>query len=384
MVSAEQSNLHIEEIRKEYKRIDSDWLLLHHKISIILVVFALIVECLMGTLVINTEILTTTIGRYIWKYILIPSGLNAIIITIESIIIRSSRITQIQKTYVVSLFFSLICFVLFAVHSAFISTFYIFAVAMILTTFYASFKLTGVTAFVSLVLLVIAELFIGWDLDKISIFESSQRLIDFLIAVSILIGCGIVCMVTISYEQKKNETGIHKEIEREMLKRKLQMDELTGVFNRKSLHDAMRDIDSDHTAHSVIFSIADIDNFKYVNDHYGHHVGDLCLVEFTKMLVRHSGASAVYRYGGDEFCLLFFDADMQSAVNACKSVQNAMRSLVFEGHPDLKPTASFGLSSFTQTDNTARLFIHADQALYEAKELRNAACVYQPKARRTD
>ncbi len=384
MFPQEQENLHIEEIRKEYQRIDSDWLILHYKISVILVAFALAVECVMSLLVVNTEILTTTLSRYIIKYIVIPSGTNIVILFIELGIIRSPRISQVRKTYVVSLLFTLICFILFTVHSAFISTYYIFAVAMILTTFYASFWLTGFTALSGLVLLVVSEFFIHWDLDKVSILESSQRLVDFLVALFILIGCGIVCMVTIRYEQKKNEAGIHKEFEREMLKRKLQMDELTGVFNRKSLHDAMRDIDSDRTAHSVIFCIADIDNFKYVNDHYGHHVGDLCLIEFAKILVHNSGASAVYRYGGDEFCLLFCDIDMQSAVNACKNVQKTMQSLTFEGHPNLKPTASFGLSAFTQTDNTARLFIHADQALYEAKELRNAVCVYHPKARRTD
>lgn len=384
MILQEQDNVHIEEIRKEYRRIDNDWLLLHYKITLILVVFAFVVECVMGALVINTEILTTTVFRYILKYIVIPSGLNAAIVLSESFIIRSDRVSQTKKNYAASLFFVLICFILFAVHSAFISTYYIFALAMILTTFYTNFLLTGVTASAGLVLLVVSELFIHWDLDKVSIFESSQRLVDFLVVLCILAGCGIVCMVTIRYEQKKNEAGIRKEIEREMLKRKLQTDELTGVYSRKSLHDAMRDIETDRTEHSLIFAIADIDNFKAVNDRYGHHTGDLCLVSFARLLVQHGGSASVYRYGGDEFCLLFCDADMQSAIEVCKGVQTAMRSLVFEGLPDLRPTASFGLSQYMPSDNAARLFIHSDQALYEAKEHRNAIRVYHPKSRRTD
>lgn len=384
MVPLEENNLHVEEIRKEYRRIDHDWLLLHYKISVTLVVFAFIVECIMGALVVNTEILTTTVLRYILKYIVIPSGLNTLIVVIGSMIVRSAKVPLTTKIYTVSLTFTFICFVLFAVHSAFVSTYYIFAMAMILTTFYASFQLTGVTAITGLVLLVASELFIHWDQDKLSIFESSQRLVEFLIALFILVGCGMVCMVTIRYEQKKNETGIRKEIEREMLKRKLQMDELTGVFSRKSLHDAMRDIEADQTAHAIIFCIADIDNFKIVNDQFGHHAGDLFLVAFARLLMQYGGASSVYRYGGDEFCLLFCDVDVQAAAEACEKIRQALQAVVFEEFPGLRATASFGLAEYMPNDNAARLFNHADQALYEAKELRNAVCIYHPKSRRTD
>jgi diguanylate cyclase len=92
--------------------------------------------------------------------------------------------------------------------------YYLFAVAILLTTIYASYTLTGFITVLSLVSLTVSELFIQLDLDKVSVFSSSERMFNFLIAVVILIGCGMVCAVIINYE-KKNEASIQKEMERE-------------------------------------------------------------------------------------------------------------------------------------------------------------------------
>ena len=131
----------------------------------------------------------------------------------------------------------------------------------------------------------------------------------------------MACMIEISYEKQKNEASILKEIERQMLAKKLLTDELTGVFSRKALHDAMRDMVTIQTDDSYILGIADIDNFKNLNDSYGHHIGDLYLIEFAKALKECSTKVSVFRYGGDEFCLLFCNIGMDEAVQACQTIQ---------------------------------------------------------------
>ncbi|MDD3142135.1 MAG: GGDEF domain-containing protein, partial [Lachnospiraceae bacterium] len=220
-----------------------------------------------------------------------------------------------------------------------------------------------------------------WDIDKISIFDSTLQMGNFLISLFILIACSMVCMVEIGFERKKNEASIQMEIEQLQLKQRLQLDELTGIFNRKALHDAMEDMEGKVSDNNYILTIADIDNFKSINDHLGHHVGDYCLKEFAKVLGENCGKATIFRYGGDEFCLLFCNADINEAVSVCEQIQLKLSNLHFEPHAMLKMTASFGLAEYSDQVNTTRLFIHADQALYEAKEVRNNICVFQPKVK---
>lgn len=373
--------LHINAIRREYQRIEQNWLTLHFKLSFALAIFAFAAECLLGVLVMRTDILTTTIGRYVLKFILVPSAVSFGLVALCALFVRSRRASHNGKVYAVSIVYTLICFALFSAHSAFVSMYYLFAVAILLTTIYASYPLTGFITVLSLVSLTVSELFIRWDLDKVSVFASSERMFNFLIAVVILIGCGMVCAVIINYEKKKNEASIHKEMEREMLKHRLQIDELTGVFSRKALHDALRDLTTGSDPSGGILAIADIDHFKEVNDLYGHHVGDQCLIAFSRVLNARFRKESVFRYGGDEFCVLTRGVSLAAFTARCEQAQADLLELHFEEAPSLRFTASFGISLYDpEADNAARLFIHADQALYEAKRVRNAIRVFERDA----
>lgn len=367
--------LHIDELRKKCRRIDHNWLVLHYKISLSLVLFACIIECLLGVVMIHSELLTTSVHRYIWKYIVIPTIFNFFCIAIDIWVMRSKRFSQTQKIYTVSLLFVAICFVLFSVHSALTATFSIFSIAIILTTIYASYRVTCITALTSIGALVLSELFIRWDTDKASIFESTSRFGSFVISLSMLIAFSAVCMVKIYYERRKIETSIQLEMERCQLQKKLDLDTLTGTLNRKALHDTLRDMEESPSDIPYILAVADIDNFKGINDRLGHAVGDQILIAYANVLQQHRGKASVFRYGGDEFCLLFEHADMEEAVSSCKQIQENLSAVLLEDGLPLKLTASFGLAAYSQELNAARLFVQADQALYKAKESRNAISI---------
>ena len=367
---------HVQEIHRQYTRIDHDWLLLHYKASIGLVLFASIVECIMGLFLINSDMLTTTVQRFLWKFMFLPAIINFACIVIDTAVMKSKRLSQEQKIYTISLVFVGICFIFFTVHSAFTAIYYIFAIAIMLTTIYASYRLTIITALTSIASLVISELFIVWDVDKVSIFGNTIRMSNFLISLCILTGFSIACMVVIRFEQKKNEASIRMEIERKHLQQRLQADEMTGIFNRRALHAAFKDIEEDSRNNACILAIADIDNFKNINDQWGHHVGDRCIIEFARVLKEHCGDAMPFRYGGDEFCLLFRHADLEAASASCNRIQEKLLELRLDDIPALRLTASFGLAVYSGQTDTVRLFIHADHALYEAKELRNAIRVF--------
>lgn len=368
--------LHVETIRNDLNRIIDEWLHLHLRMTAILVLIALIVEILLGVFIANSSILSTTIERYILKFVLFPSAVALCCLLMAHFIVRSNRFTRKAKTYCMSLLFVVICFVYYTVHSAFVAIYALYAFAIFLTTTYADYKLTGIVSALSLLSMIISELFLQWDIDKASIFMNSTRMVEFLVALTIIIGCSIVSTATIQYEQRKNEYSLRREVERELLKESMLYDDLTGAYNRKALHEELRNLEQNPPTSPLIFGIADIDHFKSVNDLYGHHVGDLCLIEFACVLCEYFGESSVYRYGGDEFCFILKNTTLATAKQLCERAQLRLRRVEFEGVPELKPTVCFGLTIYTEPDSISRLFNQADEALYEAKNVRNAISVY--------
>ncbi len=377
MAAEPNETAHVNEIQKEYTRIDKDWLSLHYKISIGMVLFALAVECIMGVILVNSDMLNTSVPRFVFKFILVPSSVNALCIAVDHAVVKSGKISQTAKKYTVSIINTVICFSLFTAHSAFTATYYVFVTAVILTTVYASSLVTLSTSVIGVVLLVVSELFITWDVDKLTVFQSTLRLGNFLIALFIMFFVSIICMVVIRYEQRKNRASIRIEEERVLLKKKLKMDELTGIYNRKALHDAMRDLEDFNPRDNYVFGITDIDKFKNINDSWGHQAGDRCLRAFAELLKNSCEKAVAYRYGGDEFCLIFYNTDIKEAYETAVLIQNRLKQVDLKEYQGIKMTASFGLAEYHNGMNAARLFLNADQALYQAKITRDAIRIHE-------
>lgn len=368
--------LHIDAIKNEYKKIDSDWLLVHYRIAAGLVLFAIGLEICVSFFVISSDLLNTTVGKYILKYIVAPACANLFLIIIATIIMRTKQLSQTTKVYAVSLIFVGVCFTLVSVHSIFSATYYLFVIAVMLTTIYANYRLTGITALTGIIATIISELLIWWDPDKLGIFSSTKQLINFLISLSVLIASALVSIIQIRYEIDKNDASIQKELERKQLHERLLTDDLTGVFSRKALHDAFQEIDAHPPESNYILAIVDLDKFKDINDSLGHHIGDSYLVTFANILKENSAQAEVYRYGGDEFCLLFRNAHMDMAIATCRQLRQQLSALTFDEYPSLKLTASFGLAAYVKYITAARLFVYADKAMYQAKKTENGICIY--------
>lgn len=369
-------NLHVQEIYEEHKRIDGDWLMLHYKVSIGVVIFAFLVECIMGAILVNSDLLTTTTGIYILKYIVIPSGINFLCIAANTAAMKSRYFSQEQKIYVISLSIVAVSFILFTVHTIFWATYSIFVGAIMMTVIYANYRLTGITSLTSIILIAFSEVFIKWDIEKETIFDSTLRMGDFLISLFIIVALSTACMVAIQFERKKNNASIQRQIESFKLRQSLRTDEMTGIYNRKMLHDVLKGIEEDGSYDRYIMAMVDIDHFKEINDNFGHHFGDRCIAAFAKILKQNESRAMPFRYGGDEFCLLFRDVSMEEAVDICESIQVQLKTLRFEDNPMVELTASFGLAAHSVQLDAVRLFVRSDYALYEAKKSRNTIHVF--------
>ena len=374
----DSSDSSIKKIKHKYARIDSDWLMFHYHLAIALIIFSFVTEVLIGLFLINSDMLNTSITIYFLKYLLIPSLINFSSIGFTAYIVKKQSYSQVLKAYVVSLTMILSCFVLYTVHSAFTAVFFIFAIAILLTTIYANYRLTLVTIIFSFISILISELFIYWDLDKISVMQSTERFSDFVVALLILLAFSFVIMIIIHFEQKKYEVSIAIEQERALLQQRIQVDELTGLFNRKGLHQALKDVE-DNGKDNYILAVADLNGFKQTNDVYGHLIGDKVLVEFAKILKEYDHKFKSYRYGVDEFCLLFKGYDQDMVITICEEINDKTKQIKLSEHDDLKISVSFGIASYQDEIDSVKLFIQADQALYEAKSSMDTYCIYKAK-----
>ncbi|NPA56308.1 MAG: diguanylate cyclase [Epsilonproteobacteria bacterium] len=146
------------------------------------------------------------------------------------------------------------------------------------------------------------------------------------------------------------------------------LDALTRVFNRKKLERDQKEFELGCSTYSVIF--LDIDNFKKINDTYGHTIGDKVLQEVGEILTNYVRRNTYsYRYGGEEFVIVLPDGD----INAAKVVAERLRGVIenrgvtLDNHNTLHFTASFGAAQKREGESFEDVLQRADQALYEAK-----------------
>jgi diguanylate cyclase (GGDEF)-like protein/PAS domain S-box-containing protein len=161
-------------------------------------------------------------------------------------------------------------------------------------------------------------------------------------------------------------------------------DALTGLFNRRRLQDELTRLlaiaERHHTQGALIFF--DLDEFKYVNDTFGHRAGDTMLIRIAGeigALVRRN--EILSRLGGDEFALLMPDATEKDAEALAERVVRAIAQIPFrfEGQ-NFRLTTSLGIALYpAHAATTEELIAHADTAMYQAKESgKNAWRTYRP------
>ncbi|GEM82388.1 diguanylate cyclase [Meiothermus hypogaeus] len=148
-------------------------------------------------------------------------------------------------------------------------------------------------------------------------------------------------------------------------------DGLTGLFNRRYLDEALAREFEHSRRHGRPLSVAlcDLDNFKRINDHLSHMVGDEVLKGVARLLREHARpADVVARYGGEEFALLLPGADAAQARAACEKLRAVVEAYPWHTlHPELRVTLSVGVCSDLSLENHERMLAEADKRLYQAK-----------------
>ena len=185
-------------------------------------------------------------------------------------------------------------------------------------------------------------------------------------------------------KKDKEKDGLFKEIlflkeKIKTLEKDLIHDDLTGLKTRaffvEELDENLSEIFSKNkhgrkegfgfTKISILF--IDLDNFKKVNDTYGHDIGDEVLKKVANILkesVRETDIAA--RYGGEEFAISFLGADEEDSYIKAEKIRKTIEKTIFNDYPDLKISASIGVATIDHPSRTD-LIKFADEAMYKAK-----------------
>ncbi len=179
-----------------------------------------------------------------------------------------------------------------------------------------------------------------------------------------IILAGYVAKILYSYRASENEA-------KQRIRRMGMMDRLTSTYNKASTEFLCKEFMRSHPQSDCVMLILDFDNFKMVNDTYGHQAGDAVLRSFGKILRHSIGTDDIAgRFGGDEFFLFLKKKDVADALESVERVMEQTRSM---RAPDGRQpfSCSVGIAVRRVTDDNMesydQLLARADRALYDVK-----------------
>ncbi len=192
-------------------------------------------------------------------------------------------------------------------------------------------------------------------------------------------GVSIALMILVShYESSRKAAYIALEKKSEELGHLAVTDSLTGLYNRSRLDGILKKeiagTRKNHQSFSVI--LGDIDNFKYLNDKYGHLAGDIILIELAGILQKSCrDVDTLGRWGGDEFLFICTATDKEKVYVLAERIRSNVEQHDFKNANNI--TISLGTYTYKRGDDAYTVIKAADKALYRAKlEGRNRVAVY--------
>ncbi len=143
-------------------------------------------------------------------------------------------------------------------------------------------------------------------------------------------------------------------------------DGLTGLFNHRFICQKITEMYSGKSDTPYSVAMFDVDNFKNVNDTYGHKTGDLILQETAKIMKDNTrGSNIAGRYGGEEFLVIFYNTKLKGAYLVCERIREKIEKEI-EENTGIKITINGGLAEFSkETEDIIKI---ADELMYKAKK----------------
>lgn len=207
--------------------------------------------------------------------------------------------------------------------------------------------------------------------EKIKAEENEEDInrLKFQRTVVALIIIALIVVLRLKSTEYRRELKLKEEYNKKLKELALQ-DSLTGVWNRRKLHEAIKELQELDKERKVTFIMIDIDFFKLYNDNYGHLEGDKVLLQVAETLHKVFENDVVGRYGGEEFYILLDNYDGEYIENKLKNLINKIKELDIEHKKSqVKDRVSISIgASIGKIYDIDNVILKADKNLYEVKE----------------
>ena len=308
-------------------------------------------------------------GLYMLEYIFIPMVIQIITLVVCYFMIKADNISNEKKNYVViGLIFVSIGVISFTYYSI-LPLIMLPSLTIVATALFADQSLTvwsGIAVAVLTAIDMVRYHFVYTD-SVVGINWVGVLSIHLLLIVLLC-----VMVVIVNTHTKALMSSIMGSYNRQVtLMSELMIDPMTGLYNRRSFEDSLeKEIESvEQTGAKSYVTIFDIDHFKEVNDTYGHSNGDIVIKALCKMMKEKSkDMGLAFRYGGEEFVILFHDVELSKVMNVVEDIRTEFRCYYFHFMNKDGITCSCGVAEYIKGESSKAWFNRADSALYQAKE----------------
>ncbi len=311
--------------------------------------------------------ITGSTAEYVVLYVGFPIVWNVIMCCLLIIVNNAKKLSDRQKTRLMVFIISKICACVAIVHSYYIATQCVFAITIIVAALIAGRK-EIIFAIADSILMLIVVIMVNPIFcparDRGMMIESA------FIALVVLIAVGTITLAISQYIRRNNSLMLEytKQLEKAVYESKL--DVMTGLYHHAEFYNIMHYLLSDGT-NKLSVAIMDIDNFKSINDVYGHESGDKAITAIADDIRGRNNDNDIFvsRYGGEEFAFIFVNIDREKVIGELQSVRREISNLRFDFDKDKSITVSVGLFECCAGSYSAEdIFNNADAALYYAKE----------------
>ena len=154
----------------------------------------------------------------------------------------------------------------------------------------------------------------------------------------------------------------------QILNRVAYRDELTGLYNRRFVVEKLaQDLMEPNRQDALV--MIDVDDFKHVNDCYGHDAGDMVLVCISNIMESVCRRHKVVRWGGEEFLIILMAVTKQECFEVCEEIRKEIQAFPFlQGNTTFYCTVTLGISLYDKEQSFKMNMTHADMALYRGKK----------------
>lgn len=324
--------------------------------------------------------------EYIKDYIIKPTSFNLIILSITEILNRLIKNKHKEGAkYLIVVAGTLMAFNLVYVHYAVSMIYVLFILPIMLSVYYGSHKLATFSVGLNMVLYI---LLIVFYLPTKAHENVNHGLTEILTTIAAMISTALVVRSFIIRNEEIINTFLDVyESERDLTFKNFAMEynsriePFTGLYNHKTFYEYLKSLieQSEHFNFPLSLAVMDIDNFKKVNDTYGHSFGDEVIKAFAEIIKENTGTDDyAARYGGEEFAIIFPDKDKNTAFEIVEKIRKEFNEKVFEGKENERFSFSAGIREHYKGLSMQEFFEQADTALYTSKSAgKNRTTIFQ-------